>query len=135
MTNKLSFAQTIKAGAIAAGASVIVNSVLFFALHAAGIFTDDIMVQPNQPLTVVPVIASSILPSLIGAMVFLLFEKFSSNGLRNFTTIAILLCVLSFINPFAGIPNITVAYGIGLNVMHVVVCGFLLYFLKKAKNQ
>jgi hypothetical protein len=135
MTNKLSFSQVLKAGAIAALVSVIVNAIVFFALHAAGVFTDDIMIQPNQPLTVLPVIISSIMPSIIGSMVFFLFEKFSNNGLRNFTIIAILLCVLSFINPFAGIPNVTVAYGIGLNVMHLVVCGFLLFFLKKAKNQ
>jgi hypothetical protein len=135
MTNKLSFSQTIKAGSLAAFVATVINLVLYYALHAAGIFTDDIMIQPNQPLTAFPVAFSSVLPSLVGASVFFLFEKFSSNGLRNFTTIAILLCVLSFINPFAAIHNVTVAYGIGLNVMHVVVCGALLFFLKKAKNQ
>lgn len=135
MTNKLSFSQAIKAGALAGAISAVINVVLFYALHAAGIFVDEIVIQPNQPLTALPVVISSILPSLIGSMIFMLFDKFSSNGMRNFTIVAVLLCALSFINPFAGIPNVTVAYAMGLNVMHVVVCGALLYFLKKAKNQ
>jgi hypothetical protein len=43
------------------------------------------------------------------------------------------IVLLSFINPFVAIPHITVAYGIALNLMHVVVALALLYFIKKAK--
>ena len=133
MNTKLTFKQSILAGAKAAGVSVIINAVLYFIFKALGVFTDDIFLQPGQPLTVVPVIISSILPSLVGACIFFLFEKFSSKGFTIFSIVAIVLMLLSFMNPFVAIPHITVAYGIALNLMHVVVALALLYFIKKAK--
>lgn len=133
MNTKLTFKQSILAGAKAAGVSVVINAVLYFIFKALGVFTDDIFLQPGQPLTVVPVIISSILPSLVGACIFFLFEKYSSKGFTIFSIVAIVLMLLSFMNPFVAIPHITVAYGIALNLMHVVVALALLYFIKKAK--
>ncbi|UPT67448.1 MAG: DUF6069 family protein [Sphingobacteriales bacterium JAD_PAG50586_3] len=134
MKAKLSFKQSIVAGLLAAGTAAIVNAILFFIFHAAGIITDDIMVQPNMPMTVVPVIISSILPTLIATVVFFLLEKYTANGFKIFTIISVILMVLSFANPFVGIPGIGVAYGIVLNVMHVVVVAALLFFINRAKN-
>lgn len=134
MNTKLTFKQSILAGLTAAGVAVVINAILFFILHAAGIITDDIFIQPNQPMTIVPIIMSSIIPTLIGSMVFFLFEKYSSNGFKIFSIVAIVLLVLSFMNPFMGIPNVTIGYGIALNVMHVVVAASLLYFIRKAKQ-
>lgn len=135
MTTKLNFKQVITAAGIAAVVAVVINAALFFIFQALGVFTNDIMIQPNQPLTVIPVIMSSILPTLIGSLIFLLFEKFGKNGLKTFSIVAIILMVLTFANPFFGIPNITVAAAMVLNVMHVVVAFSLLYFLRKAKSK
>ncbi len=74
------------------------------------------------------------MPSLIGASIFFLFEKYSNNGFKIFSIVSILLMVLSFVNPFMGIPGVTIAYGVALDLMHVVVALSLLYFIKKAKN-
>jgi hypothetical protein len=134
MNTKLSFKQIIIAGAIAAGVAVVINAILFFIFHAAGVLTDDIMVQPNQPLNVVAIIMSSIIPTLIGACIFFLFEKFGKNGFKTFSIVAIILLVLSFGNPFFGIPNVTIAYGVVLDIMHIVVALSLLYFIKRAKK-
>ena len=134
MNTKLSFKQIIIAGAIAAGLSVIINAILFFIFQSAGVLTDDIMVQPNQPLTIVAIIMSSIIPTLIGACVFFLFEKFGKNGYKTFSIFSIILLVLTFANPFFGIPNVTIAYAVVLDVMHVVVAVSLLYFIKRAKK-
>jgi hypothetical protein len=134
MNSKLSFKQVITAGAIAAGCSMVINALLFFTFHAAGVLSDTILIQPGQPLTIVPIIISSILPSLIGASIFFLFEKYSANSFKIFSIISLILLVLSFVNPFMGIPNVTIGYGIALNVMHVVVALSLLFFLKRAKK-
>jgi len=134
MNTKLSFKQIITAGAIGAGVSVAINAILFFIYHATGIISDNIFVQPNQPMTVVPVILSSLIPSLLGACVFYLFERFSTNGFKVFSIVAVILLVLSFGNPFFGIPNVTVVYGIALDTMHIVVASSLLYFIKRAKK-
>lgn len=135
MKSKLTFSQSITAGAIAGGASAVINAVLFFVFYAAGIFTDDIFIQPGQPLTVVPVLISSILPSIVGSIVFFALEKFTNNGFGIFRIVAIILLVLSFVNPFLGIPGVTTAYGVVLDVMHVVVAFSLLYFINRSVQQ
>jgi hypothetical protein len=35
------------------------------------------------------------------------------------------------INPFVMIPDVTIAFGIALDVLHIPVALFLLYFLQK----
>jgi hypothetical protein len=132
MKTKLAFKQAFMAGLMAAGVATGLNALLFFIFKAQGVIVDTIFIQPNQPLTVVPIIISSILPSLIASLVFFLLEKFTKNGFKVFRIIALVLAVLSFINPFMGIPNVTVAYAVVLNLMHVVVAGAVLYFIGKA---
>lgn len=132
MKAKLSFKQSIIAWAIAAGAGAVVNAVIFLIFHAAGVITDDIMVQPNQPLSVGPVIFASILPTFFGILVFFLFERVTNNGFKIFAIISIILLLLSFVNPFMGIPGVTVAYALVLDFMHIVVVGFLLFFLNRS---
>lgn len=134
MNTKLSFKPIITAGAFAAGFSMAINAVLFFIFHGAGVISDSIFIQPGQPMTIVPVLMASIIPSLIGASFFFLFEKYSTNGFKVFSIISIVLLLLSFANPFMAIPDVTVAYGVVLNAMHVVVALSLLYFIHRAKN-
>lgn len=132
MKTKLNFKQSFMAGLMAAGAAAVVNAILFFIFHAAGIIVDTIFIQPNQPMTIVPIIISSIVPTLIATLVFFLFEKFSNNGFKIFRIIAIILMVLSFINPFMGIQGVTIGYAVVLNIMHIVVVGALLFFIGKS---
>ncbi len=134
MNNKLNFKQTILAGLMAAVAAAIINVILFFIFHAVGILSDTIFIQPNTPLNVVPIIISSLVPTLIASMVFFLFEKFTKNGFKIFTIVSIILMVLSFLNPFLGIPGITIGYALVLDVMHIVVVAALLYFINRAKK-
>ena len=134
MNTKLNFSQSIKAGAFTAIAAAVINSILFFVFHAIGVFTDDIMLQPDQPLTIVPVLISSIIPTLIASMVFFLIEKYSNNGFGIFKIVSIVLLVISFINPFMGIKGVTIPYALALNLMHVTIVLFLFYFIGKAKK-
>ncbi len=100
------------AGLIAGTASAVINAVLFFIFYAAGIIVDTIFIQPNEPLTLIPVLISSIIPSIIASNVFFLIEKYINNGFKIFSIISIILMVLSFANPFVGIPEVTVGYGV-----------------------
>jgi hypothetical protein len=54
MTSKLSFKASLLAGLLASGVAAVINSILFFIFHGVGVIKDDIFVQPNQPLTVMP---------------------------------------------------------------------------------
>ncbi|MBK9981019.1 MAG: hypothetical protein IPP15_01110 [Saprospiraceae bacterium] len=134
MKNKLNFKQVVMAGLTAAAVSAIINSILFFAFKAVGSITDDVFIQPAQPLTVVPVIISSIVPTLIASLVFFFLEKYTQNGFRIFSIITIILMLLSVALPFTAIPNATTQYSLSLVPMHLVVPLVLLYFINKRKN-
>lgn len=128
---KLNFKSIITAALLAALTASLLNAVLFFVFYSAGIITDDILLQPvNEPMTLMPIIMSSIVPTLLSGVAFFLMEKYTSKGYRNFSILAIVLLVLSFANPFVGIPGVTMAYATALNVMHVVVVGSILYFYR-----
>jgi hypothetical protein len=117
---------------MAAGVATIVNAILFYIFKSGGIIVDTIFIQPNQPLTIIPIIMASILPTIVAILVFFLFEKFSNNGFKIFRIVSLILMVLSFVNPFVGIPGVTAGYALALNLMHIVVVGALLYFIGKA---
>lgn len=112
------------AGAIAAG----INSVLFLIGSAIGLIDAAVLVPGmNTPITIVPVIMSSIIPSLIAGLVLAGLNYFLNKPFRVFRIVALILLILSFANPFMGIPGIPLGMGIWLNVMHVVVAGTVVY--------
>lgn len=110
--------------------AAVINSVLFFAADSLGLIVPTALVQ-GQPLTVVPVIISSIMPAVVAGIVYALLGRFTRRPWAIFRTVALALVVLSFVNPFLGIPGITVSMGLALNLMHVVVAGAVLYFFGK----
>ena len=112
------------AGAIAAG----INSILFLIGSAIGLVDESVLVQGmNTPITIGPVIMSSFIPSLIAGLVLGVMNYFLNKPFKVFRIVALLLLILSFANPFMGIPGIPLGMGIWLNVMHVVVAGTVVY--------
>lgn len=132
MKTNVNFKQAMKAGALAAASAAIINTVLYYIFHSAGIIADSVIVQSNQPLTVMPVIMSSVLPALLASIVFFLIEKFSKSGFKIFAILSIILGVISLSGPFMALPNVPFSYVIVLDIMHVVVVSALLYFISKA---
>ncbi|MEI6311194.1 MAG: DUF6069 family protein [Bacteroidota bacterium] len=134
MNQKITFKQTLTTGLFIAGTSILLNVIVFYVFKAAGILTDTIFIQPNQPLAVTQVIISSSIPSLMAPIVFFLFDKFSTSGFRNFSILSIAFVLFSFISPFKAIPNVTVGYAMVLNLMHLVVFGASIFYIYKANN-
>ncbi len=127
-TTKIASARLLTVAPLAALAAVAVNAILFFIGKATGLLSDSVLIQPaNQPLSLIPVIISSILPTLLTGAVLALLNRFLSAPLRIFNIIAVALLVLSFISPFASIPNVPIGMGVWLNVMHVVVAGAVVF--------
>lgn len=135
MKSKLTFLQSIQAGLLAGMVSAVINSVLFFVFQAVGVLHDGVYVQPNQPLTVMPVIVASVVPSIIGSIVFFLIERFTNNGYRIFSILAITLAVLSLFSTFTVPINVTLGYSLVLCVMHLVVAFVLVYFIGRRVKQ
>ncbi|NDP19581.1 MAG: hypothetical protein GZ091_00660 [Paludibacter sp.] len=135
MKTKLNFKQSISAALMAAVSAALTNSVLFFIFQKTAIITDDIFVRPNMPMTVLPVIIMSIIPTIIAGFIFFLIEKYTNKGMMIFSILSILILLLSFSNPFMMIPGITLSYGLALCFMHIVVFSFLLFFIYRAINK
>lgn len=112
-------------GAIAA----VINALLFFIGLSIGIISNSVIIpNANQPLTLAPTMIASFVPTILAALVLAILNAFLSNAWRVFTIVAAILLLLTFANPFMGIPGIPVGMGIWLNVMHVVVAGCVVYF-------
>lgn len=133
MTTKISLSGSIQAGAFAGIVSGIVNAALFYLFHGMDIIRDDVLIMPDQYMSVLPVVITSFVTSIVGAFVYYLLDKYTQRGYRIFTIIAIVILLVSFTNPFLMIDNVPLTYAMALNIMHVVVVGVLFYFIKRAK--
>lgn len=134
MKTKLNLKQSMAASLIAGILAALTNSILFFIFQKATIITDDIFVGPNMPMSVLPIIITSVMPTIIAGFVFFLLEKYTNNGFKIFTILSIIILIFSFSNPFIMIPGVTLSYGLALCVMHIVVVAFLLYFINRSRK-
>lgn len=113
---------------LAAAISAGINSVLFLIGSAIGLIDAAVLVPGlNGPITIGPIIMSSVVPSLIAGLVLGGMNYFLNKPFKVFRIVALVLVVLSFANPFMGIPGIPLGMAIWLNVMHVVVAGVVVY--------
>jgi hypothetical protein len=133
MSPKVSLSGAMQAGAWAGIVSGIINAALFYIFHWMRIIRDEILLQENQFMTVVPIIITSCFVCIAGGFVYYLIDRFTQRGYRIFTILAIIVLLISFANPFIMIENVPLTYGMALNIMHVVVVGVLFYFIKRAK--
>jgi hypothetical protein len=116
-------------GLLAAAISAVVNAIIFFVAAATGLLDTNFVMQPlGQTLTVVPVIASSFIGVLVGTAVFAALAKFTSRPISIFRVVAIVVLVLSFIQPLL-IPNVPLGMLLTLELMHVVAGVIAIYLL------
>ena len=127
---KINSNSLLKVAPLAAAVSAAGNAVLYFIGSAIGMMDKTVgMVTPEgvQPITLAPVIISSIIPTLIGAGLLALLNRFTANPLRIYGIVTVVVSVLSIANPFVAIPNMPIGMGVWLNLMHVVVAGVAWY--------
>ncbi|GAA4371055.1 hypothetical protein GCM10023185_46170 [Hymenobacter saemangeumensis] len=128
-TTQLSYAKMLRAIPMAAAAAALLNGVLYLIGYQFGLLSDSVRVPgQNEPIGLVPVVMASIMPMLLAGGALALLNRFTRRPLAIFTTLCLVLLVLSFANPFVAIPNIPLSMGLWLNLMHVVVVLSLLYF-------
>ncbi len=134
MISKLNFKQSIIAGLLAGITAAVINAILFLIFHGAGVISDTIHPQPNEPMTIIPVVMGSVVPAIIASLVFFLLEKLTSKGFKIFAIVSLILMLLSLYSPFGVIPGVTIGYALVLCLMHIVVPAALLYFIYRAKK-
>lgn len=116
-----SFGSIFLRGLKVAAISAVINVVLFFLGSAAGLLPETVLLPgPNEPLTVVPVILSSIVGTLAGTVLYTLLSRFSpASSARAFRVTLIVLGVATLFPPLS-IPGAPVGMVITLELMHVV---------------
>ncbi len=130
-TQKIKGSLLFKLAAYSALSAAVLNVILFYVFSATGTIDPTILVN-GQSIQVFHILMSSILPTFVAALVFLLIGRFSKRPWNIFKILSLVLLVLSFMNPFMGIPGITIGMGVVLNVMHVVVVLPIFYFFPKS---
>ena len=79
------------------------------------------------PITVVPVVVSTVIALVLATIVYSLLNRFTSNPNRWFTIIAVVVLVVSAVSPL-GLPGAPTMMIVMLEVMHVVAAVAAVYF-------
>ena len=126
-----SLGWALGAGLIAGVIAIVLNLILYFVGQPLAGGAIDVMMQPGTPLAplpVVAVIAASLVPSLVAALVYWLLLRFvGAAGRRIFILLAAILLLLSFYTPFTQTESMIEA--VLLSLMHVVVAGAVIWAL------
>lgn len=107
---------------LAAVVAAALNALIFLIGRAGGTLTDDVGLTINgqtQPLTLGPVIGSTIVPILVAGVLLALLGRFARRPIRVFTIVAAVVFVLSLATPFT-LPGADLAYRATLLLMHVM---------------
>lgn len=100
-------------------AALVLNVILFYALDAAGMFPDEIIVEQLDGPMVASAVAFATFTSILGATVlWTLLTKFTKAPVKIFRIVAVIFLLLSFLNPFT-IPNVPAKMVVGLDLLHV----------------
>lgn len=119
-------------------ASIVVTSIAFFIVDAAGLIPDSVTIERMNgdvgAIGVSDVIGSVIFDWIIGGIVFLLLRKFTSQPLKWFAIVAVIVTLVSFVLPAVQIDGIPAKMVVGLDILHVVAAvagvGTLIAYLR-----
>jgi Family of unknown function (DUF6069) len=127
MSNQSKFSTILTAAATATGIATAINVILYYILVAVNVHDNTWEMQPGQTIGVAGVIMSTLMFSIVGTLVFLLINRFSSQPARIFTIVCIVGFLLSLGNPFfAGVPS---KMAVGLDLMHIAPAYLLWRYL------
>ena len=115
----VAFKRLLWATPLAAVAATVGNAVLYFIASALGAMPQDFVVQDSGPITVTPVVLSSLIGTAGAAVVFAIVALLSRWPIRTFRIVAAVVLVLSFATPLT-IPGAPLSMILTLELMHVV---------------
>jgi hypothetical protein len=128
MKPKKSLKKSLLAGIIASGFALVINGIMFFVFFSNGKISNDFNVDVSEPLTIMNVVFSSILPCLIGALLFFVVGKITKRDFGVFIFISISYVQLSFLKSFF-LESEFQYYNTFYAMMHLVDIILLLHFI------
>lgn len=72
----------LKTGLVAGVVVAIINVTIYLISKSAGIISDNILLAGGEPLTLVPVVISSLLPGIFTSLLLWAISKYSGNPVR-----------------------------------------------------
>ena len=135
----ISYGRLPLAALLAALAAAVVNALVYFVASGLGFIPRSVLIplaSGQAPLTVGPVVITSVIGAIGAAIVFALIGLFARRPVRLFRIVAAVVLVLSLVGP-ATIPGAPVAMMLSMEVMHVVAwavsVGLLTTLARQAK--
>jgi hypothetical protein len=119
-------------GLIAIVVAAVANAVLYFIGAALGWMPDTVLTPMGQPVTIVPVVASTVIALVVATIVYSILNRFTGNPNRWFTIIAVIVLVVSAASPLSlpGAPTMMIVL---LEVMHLVAGIAAIFFLRQSQ--
>jgi hypothetical protein len=115
----VAFKRLLWATPLAAVAATVGNAIVYFVASALGAMPQDFVVQDSGPITVTPVVLSSLIGTAGAAVIFTIVALLSRWPIRTFRIVAAVVLVLSFATPLT-IPGAPLSMILTLGLMHVV---------------
>ena len=115
----VAFKRLLWATPLAAVAAAVGNAVVYFVASALGAMPQDFVVQGSGPITLAPVVLSSLIGAAGAAVIFAVVVLLSRRPIWTFRIVAVVALVLSFVTPLT-IPGAPLSLILTLELMHVV---------------
>ncbi len=115
----VAFKRLLWVGPLAAISAAIANAVVYIVASALGTMPQDFVVEGSGPITLVPVVFSSLIGTAGAAVVFTVVALLAQRPIRTFRIVAAVVLVLSFLTPLT-IPKAPLSMILTLELMHVV---------------
>ena len=113
------FKRLLWAAPLAAIAAAVANAGVYFVALVLRAMPQDFLIQGSGPITLAPVVFSSLIGAAGAAMVFTAVALLSRRPIRTFRIVAAVVLVLSFATPLT-IPGAPLSMILTLELMHVV---------------
>ena len=107
------------AAPLVAVSAAAANAAVYFVASVLGMMSRDFVVQGSGPLTLAPVVFSSLVGAVGAAVIFAIVALLARRPLRTFRIVAAVGLVLSFAAPLT-IPEAPLSMILVLELMHVV---------------
>jgi hypothetical protein len=128
---KPQFSTIFRQGLLAAVVAALVNAIIFVVGSVLEAFPPDVIIpQAGQPMTIFPVLFTSVVGALVGTLVYALLVRFTGRPNRIFQTVALVVLVASFASPFT-VPDAPPLFYTLLLVMHIVVAAATVFMLTR----
>ena len=113
--------------------AAVINAVLYFIGAALGWMPETVLTPMGVPVTIVPVVASTVVALVVATIVYSILNRFTGNPNRWFTIVAVVLLVVSFASPLT-LPGAPTMMIVVLEAMHLVAGVAAIYFLRRSQG-